>query len=450
MVQLTFPDINFTGTNSPGGWQGTNAHFFNEAANTFTAQDNLMWVKGRHSMVFGFQWQSLQDNENFALTATFNFNSIQTQGYNSSGTLLSTTGNAYASYLLGAVNSSGISQNSIGETGGRYKTYAAYIQDDFKVSSRLTLNLGLRWEVFGPFTEVNNLMSFFNPKLPNPAVGGYPGALQFAGNRTNGCNCSTPVDTHYRNFGPRLGAAYSLNDKTVLRAGYAIMYVHVGGVGGRNNSRQGLSQLGFNATNNSTSPGNNAPAYYWDNGVPPIAQAPPFLDPSYGTGYITSNPTGVQNPVYGDPKTRRQAAVLRELEFRYSALDQSEYDRGGRIHRQPGQVPARSGQRRRLADQRYTAAVSGAGFAAHGNGQHRQHRAARKPGSRASACRSRTSWEPSARCSGPSRNTAPSAPHGSTSASPTTRGFRLRFNRRFASGLTFTRGTHSVKNWTIC
>jgi len=80
------------------------------------------------------------------------------------------------------------------------------------------------------------------------------------------------------------------------------MYVHVGGVGGRNNSRQGLSQLGFNATNNATSPGNNAPAYYWDNGVPPIAQAPPFIDPTYGTGYITTNPTGVQNPVDASPK----------------------------------------------------------------------------------------------------------------------------------------------------
>ena len=66
-VSQAFPDINFTGTNSPGGWQGTNAHFFNEAANTFTAQDNLMWVKGRHSLVFGFQFQALQDNENFAV-----------------------------------------------------------------------------------------------------------------------------------------------------------------------------------------------------------------------------------------------------------------------------------------------------------------------------------------------------------------------------------------------
>ena len=315
VVQLTFPDIGFTGTNSPGGWQGTNAHFFNEAANTFTLQDNVSWVRGRHSLLFGFQWQALQDNENFALTATFNFNSAQTQGYNSTGSLLTTTGNAYASYLLGAVNSSGISQNAIGETGGRYKTYAAYVQDDFKVSARLTLNLGLRWTLMGPFSEVNNLMSFFDPNLPNPAVGGRLGALNFAGSGSGRCNCSTPVATHYKNLGPRLGAAYRLGEKTVLRAGFAIMYVHLGGVGGRNNSRQGLSQLGFNATNNATSPGNNAPAYYWDDGVPPIAQAPPFIDPSYGTGFITSNPTGVQNPVYGSPDIGGKPAYYENWNF---------------------------------------------------------------------------------------------------------------------------------------
>jgi hypothetical protein len=295
VVQLTFPDINFTGTNSPGGWQGTNAHFYKEIANTFTAQDNVLWVKGRHSMVFGFQWQALQDNEDFALFASFNLNSAQTQGYNSSGSLVTTTGNAYASYLLGAMNGSGVSQNAIGETGGRYKTYAAYIQDDWKVSSRLTVNLGLRWDLFSPFTEVNNLMSFFDPSLANPAAGGHLGALAFASNSRR-----TPAEAHYRNFGPRLGAAYRLNDKTVLRAGYSIMYARA--LGSRTIGRQGLSQLGFNATNNSISPGNNAPAYYWDSGVPAIAQAPPFIDPAYGTGYITSNPTGVQNPVYGDPR----------------------------------------------------------------------------------------------------------------------------------------------------
>jgi hypothetical protein len=246
-------------------------------------------------MVFGFQWQALQDNENFALNAVFNFNSAQTQGYNATGSLLTATGNAYASYLLGAMNGSTINQNSIGETGGRYKTYAAYIQDDFKVSQRLTLNLGLRWDLFSPFTEVNNLMSFFDPNLANAAAGGHLGALAFASS-----SLRTPAEAHYRNFGPRLGAAYRINDKTVLRAGYSIMYARA--LGARTIGRQGLSQLGYNATNNSNSPGNNAPAYYWDNGVPPIAKAPPFIDPTYGTGFIPSNPTGVQNPVYGDPK----------------------------------------------------------------------------------------------------------------------------------------------------
>ena len=53
VVDATFPDIAFSGANAPGGWQGTNAHFFNEAANTFTAQDNIMWVKGSHSLTFG-------------------------------------------------------------------------------------------------------------------------------------------------------------------------------------------------------------------------------------------------------------------------------------------------------------------------------------------------------------------------------------------------------------
>ena len=104
-------------------------------------------------MVFGFQGQSLQDNENFALVATFNFSSAQTQGYNSTGSLVTTTGNAYASYLLGAVGSSGISQNSIGETGGRYRTYAAYVQDDWKVTPRLTSTSAFAGTSSDPFTK---------------------------------------------------------------------------------------------------------------------------------------------------------------------------------------------------------------------------------------------------------------------------------------------------------
>ena len=74
-----------------------------------------------------------------------------------------------------------VTQNSVAETGGRYKTYAIYVQDDFKVNSRLTLNLGLRENIWSPFTEVNNVMSFFNPTLAEPAGRGHSGRSSVRG-----------------------------------------------------------------------------------------------------------------------------------------------------------------------------------------------------------------------------------------------------------------------------
>src|SRR5579863_941295 len=179
-----FPDISFSGNNAPVSWDGTNSHAFNEAQNTYDLQDNILWTKGKHNVTFGFQYQALEDNENTPLTGTqagFTFSNNETANFNSTGTLISTTGLGYAGFLLGAVDSSVVTQNSVAETGGRYKTYAFYAQDDYKVSSRLTLNLGLRWNIWSPFTEVHNVMSFFNPALANPLAGGIPGALQFAG-----------------------------------------------------------------------------------------------------------------------------------------------------------------------------------------------------------------------------------------------------------------------------
>ena len=243
-----FPDISFSGNNAPVSWDGTNSHAYNEAQNTFDVQDSVLWTHGRHNVTVGFQWQSLQDNENTPLTGTqagFTFNTPETENFTSSGSPISTTGLAYAGYLLGAVDSSTVTQNAVAETGGRYKTYAWYAQDDFKVSSRLTLNLGLRWNIWSPFTEVNNVMSFFNPTMTNPLVG-IPGALQFAGSGTDSCGCETPIKQHNINPGPRVGLAYQIAPTTVIRASYSIFYSHAGGVGGRTNGRQGLSQLGFN------------------------------------------------------------------------------------------------------------------------------------------------------------------------------------------------------------
>ncbi len=80
-----FPDITFSGgDNTPVSWDGTNSHAYNEAQNTFDAQDNVLWTKGRHNLTFGFQWQSLQDNENTPLTGTqagFTFSNAETEKF---------------------------------------------------------------------------------------------------------------------------------------------------------------------------------------------------------------------------------------------------------------------------------------------------------------------------------------------------------------------------------
>lgn len=309
-----FPDINFgTANNPPISWAGTNAHTFNEAQTTFTAQDNLLWSKGKHNFTFGFQWQTLQDNETFAPEGSFTFAPNETANFNSNGTINSSTGNPYASFLLGAVDSSAIPIFSVRETGGRYKTYAFWGQDDYQVTPRLTLNLGLRWDIWSPFTEKNNFMSFFNPNLANPVAGGRPGALQFAGSGTDGCNCSTPVKQHNLNLGPRVGLAYRLHDNTAIRASFGIFYAHAGGVGGRTNGRQGLSQIGFNSNGNLSQTATGTPVYLWDNGYPGNPIQPPFFNPSFGIGFIQASvaqaagapwagPSTAQQLVYGDPE----------------------------------------------------------------------------------------------------------------------------------------------------
>lgn len=321
-----FPDISFSGNNAPVSWDGTNSHAFNEAQNTIEMQDNILWTKGKHNLTFGFQAQALQDNENTPLTGTqagFTFSNNETANFNSTGTLISTTGLGYAGFLLGAVDSSVVTQNSVAETGGRYRTYAGYVQDDFKATPRLTINLGLRWNIWSPFTEVNNVMSFFNPTLANPLAGGIPGALQFAGSGPDSCHCSTPVKQHNINPGPRVGIAYQLGAKTVIRASYSIFYAHAGGVGGRTNGRQGLSQVGFNNTGSLSSAVTGQPAYNWSNGYPGNPLSPPFFNPSYGIGFITaaagasvgSGPTTAQTVTYGDPNFGGKAPYYEDWSF---------------------------------------------------------------------------------------------------------------------------------------
>ena len=299
----SFPEVAFAGPNAPTQWRGTDARAFTEFLNNYTFQNNLNATMGKHAMTFGLQMQRMDANEReraYGSLATFAFSNLQTAGF-ANGTLQNGTGNAYASFLLGELNGTNVIEDSEVATSGRFYTYAFWAQDDFKLRPNLTLNLGLRYDIMKPYTEDFDRWSFMNPDLANPAVGGFRGALQFAGDGTNSCNCRTPIDTYFGAIGPRLGVAYSLNDRTVLRAAYGINYSRRGAVGGRAGARNGTGTLGFSANASFPSPnGSFEPAYNWNNGVPAYP-APPFFDPTLNTGFVTGRGTGGA-VTYGDPE----------------------------------------------------------------------------------------------------------------------------------------------------
>jgi hypothetical protein len=106
---------------------------------------------------------------------------------------------------------------------------AEYIQDDFKVTPKLTLNLGVRYDQFVPFKEKHNGVVYFDPSIPNPGAGGILGALQKLGNCPSGCAGKDQIATTRLGYiAPRIGVAYRLDQKTVLRAGYGITYLNGG------------------------------------------------------------------------------------------------------------------------------------------------------------------------------------------------------------------------------
>ena len=211
----TFPCIKFIGT--PYQEQLNNCGDSEFADNVYQLNDSVSWVKGKHNFKFGGGVRMLQFNVRRLTQSSgeFDFNAAQTSN-NGAG------GNAVASSLFGLSDTTTLNYGNF--SGVRYKDFSFYGQDSYKLASRLTLNYGLRYDIDLPATEAFDRFSMVDPTLPNPGAGGILGAYTYFGTGTGRNGRKRPQDVYGKAIGPRLGFAYSVNSKTVLRGGYGIFY----------------------------------------------------------------------------------------------------------------------------------------------------------------------------------------------------------------------------------
>jgi hypothetical protein len=280
-----FPLINF-GSNEFTTWGVAGP---NGAKNLiFEARDDLTKIRGPHTFKIGYYYNESHYNgwgeQNFAGNMTFSplntsvpLNTNQATG----------GGSAFASFLLGQV--SGYSLDTPRYLAAIFRAHALYAQDDWHVTKRLTLNLGLRWELNQAPVQGEDRLSDFNPTLANPAAGGRPGALVFAGSGSGRIGRSNIVDG-WNGFGPRFGFAYSVNSKTTFRGSAGLSYGPVLNAGGSAHSVGIVGKIVAADASQGLSP-----LWTLQNGPPPVGPLPD-IDPSAGNGNTVSYYNGAVLP----------------------------------------------------------------------------------------------------------------------------------------------------------
>lgn len=258
VADTTFPCLRFFGTNYQDNLNNCGDSQF--ADNVYQVSDSVSLVRGKHTLKFGGGFNDMQFNTRRLTQSSgeFHFAASETS---SDGTPAGTGGYGVASALFGSVDSGTL---NYGHTNGpRYKDSYLYAQDTFKITPKLTLTYGLRYDLDLPARESHDRFSAVDPTLPNPGAGGILGAYTYFGSGPGRNGQHRPQDVYKKAFGPRLGFAYSINDKTVLRGGYGIYYQPL-----KEGSYADQDGLGFFNIEN-LSFGQGAP-FQIDNGFPHI------------------------------------------------------------------------------------------------------------------------------------------------------------------------------------
>ena len=280
-----FPQLSFSGgTATPTQWGRAYDENWHELDTGYN--ENLTWNRGKHTMKFGGQFGTTAVNRfsTGGVQGSFTFSNFTTS--QPDAPQFGSWGSAFASFLLGDVNST--STVIPVRYGLRLRRYALFAQDEWHVTPNLTVSYGLRWDYQPPFYEVNNKMSSFQPNLTNPGAGGLLGALAFAG----GTYGRSFQNAWRRGFAPRLGIAYQLNDKTLVRASTGIYY-------GTTADGTSITPLGFTSTPSFASADNFTPVMNWNTQpFPQNFEHPPSTDPSFANGLSINYtpPTGDREP----------------------------------------------------------------------------------------------------------------------------------------------------------
>jgi hypothetical protein len=224
-----------------------------------TGVAQLTWVRDNHTYKAGGEWKgdSFTNLSDIGLSPSFGFSSSQTAQslYGQSLPGGTTIGHPFASFLLGLYNSGGIGNESNPQY--RKSSWGFFVQDTWKVTRKLTLDYGIRYDVQKPNRELWGRTSEFSPTVVNPNANGLLGGVVYEGNGAGRCNCRL-VKTYPYGVAPRLGVAYQLNNKTVLRGGWGLVYSFTNvfaWIGGGNSSGMGFNSLSFSAPGNGVEAG---------------------------------------------------------------------------------------------------------------------------------------------------------------------------------------------------
>jgi hypothetical protein len=265
----------FYGASMPGGaWY--------QVTENFVLQDNLTLIRGPHSLKTGYELMRTRGNTRAA--------SLPAGVYRFGGTDLPftpATGNDFAAFLLGSVVRADFN-TALANWLPRWWSHAAYLQDDWTVTPRLTLNLGLRWSHESPFNTKYGQHSQFDPNAIDP-LSGRPGAITHPG--------TALAKRDFNNFQPRIGAALKIRDNMVFRGGFGVTFIDLFTAGLDQNFEEYFTSVAVQQPS-----GDPRPAFFLSNGPGQVRYninpdgTSPFVGSNFGSRSATWYDPGMRSP----------------------------------------------------------------------------------------------------------------------------------------------------------